>query len=100
MSPHGNICCDPAYSPLRDPQTLQQVHFRPGAPYPRIVLIVGKEPYPYPLPPPEVRKVSSPTQAGRFTIRGPSATGPWTYRGPWNFAHGTIGSGGQAAGLT
>jgi hypothetical protein len=26
---------------------------------------------------------SPPTQAGRFTIAGPSSTGPWTIREPW-----------------
>jgi hypothetical protein len=82
MNPHGNICCDPAYPPLQGPQNLQQAHFRPAKPYPRIIRIVAREPYPYPLPPPEVRKVYPPTQAGRFTIRGPSATGPFTVRRP------------------
>jgi hypothetical protein len=80
MSAHGNFCCDSAYPPLRGPQNVAQVHFRPSAPYPRIVWVKSQEAYPYPLPPLEVRKISSPTQAGRFTIRGPSSTGPWTYR--------------------
>jgi hypothetical protein len=93
MSPHGNICCDRGDSPIRGPQTLQQVHFRPATPYPRIILGPSQESYPYPLPPLQVRKVSSPTQAGRFTIQGPSATGPWTYRGRWNFGTGAGGRG-------
>jgi hypothetical protein len=41
-----------------------------------------------------------PTQGGHFTIRGPSTTGPWTYRGPWNFGVGGIGTAGQGLGLT
>jgi hypothetical protein len=41
-----------------------------------------------------------PTQGGRFTICGPSASGPFTYRGPWNFATGGVGSHAQGFGLT
>jgi hypothetical protein len=41
-----------------------------------------------------------PTQGGRFTICGPSATGPFTYRGPWNFRVGGLGAAGQGFGLT
>jgi hypothetical protein len=41
-----------------------------------------------------------PTQAGRFTICGPSTSGPFTYRGPWNFRVGGLGAGSQGFGLT
>jgi hypothetical protein len=47
--------------------------------------------------------LSTPTQAGRFTIRGPSTTGPWTYGDRTGlylvFKTGTGGSGGHNQGL-
>jgi hypothetical protein len=82
MSPHGNICCDPRYKVVRTPKTL---------------------PSPPSAPPRAILTLATPTQAGRFTIKGPSATGPWTYRDASGaaplFRSGGIGTG-QSLGLT
>ena len=46
------------------------------------------EAYPYPLPKLEVRQVYPPTQAGRFCVKGPSCTGPFTYFVAWDAWYG------------
>jgi len=75
----GNICCDPFKKRSSGPLALQATHYRPSAPYPRIVLAHLLDAYPYPLPPLEKRQVYPPTQGGKFTLKGPSHTGPFTY---------------------
>jgi hypothetical protein len=81
MNPQGNICCDPRYKPSPGPLNVQQVHFRPAKPYPGYIFGPGIGVLaPQPVPPRATVTIPVPPQAGRFTIRGPSATGPWTYR--------------------
>jgi hypothetical protein len=71
--------------------------YRPGWTERRVPLNL---PAPRQGPPRATMTSLRPTQGGRFTIRGPSATGPFTYRGPWNFVTGGVGSHGQGFGLT
>jgi hypothetical protein len=104
MKTHGNICCDPRYKPARGPQNVAQVHFRPSAPYPGYILGPGTGvSAPQPLPPRALQTLATPPQAGRFGIKGPSATGPWTYRDTSGtypiFRTGSIGTGQQNYGL-
>jgi hypothetical protein len=103
MSPHGNICCDRVQRSA-GPQNVQAVHFRPSTPYPRYIFGPGiGVSAPCPMPPRATVTIWTAPQAGRFTIRGPSAIGPWTYRdtsGPYPvFRSGSIGTG-QSLGLT
>jgi hypothetical protein len=93
-APGPLFCVDPPKRhPLR-PKSLQKCHFRPSRPYPRVILGAGSESL-RPMPPPLVRKIYPPTQGGRFTVSGPSATGPYTYFSDWDPWYGdeNFGSG-------
>jgi Concanavalin A-like lectin/glucanases superfamily len=99
ISPHGNICCDPAYRPLRGPQNVCQVHFRPARPYPGYILGPGiGVSVPKAEPPRATVTVAAPAYRLR-PIAGPSATGPWTYRDTQGsypiFRSGAVGTGEQ-----
>ena len=92
---------DRVQRPYQGPQNVQQVHCRPSAPYPGRVLGPGTEGL-RAMPPYVVRQVYPPTQGGRFTSRGPSCTGPFTYFRGWDnwIGEGIYGCGaiGGAAG--
>jgi hypothetical protein len=57
-------------------------------------------------PPRATVTCATPTQNGRFTIRGPSTAGPWTRYAGWDekgtdeFESGGMGAGGHNHGLT
>jgi hypothetical protein len=78
----GNICCDGPRK-RRPLANVAHVHFRPALPYPLKVLGPGGEPY-GPVMTLGRRQVFPPTQAGRFTCKGPSCTGPFTYFVSWD----------------
>jgi hypothetical protein len=84
------------------------VFSRPSRPYPSVVLGLSSEPYPGSgMIPAQIRKIYPPLQGGRFTVKGPSAAGPFTFMGSYNPATGdalgwtsSLGGTGHSSGLT
>jgi hypothetical protein len=70
--------------------------YRPGWAERRVPKILSPPKY---GPPRATVTLSAPLYNLR-PIAGPSATGPFTYRGPWNFEVGGLGAVGQGFGLT
>jgi hypothetical protein len=64
------------------PQNVQQVHFRPALPYPRMIFGPGGEPV-KPMPPPQRRQVYPPPY-NLHPVKGPSHAGPFTYFNAWD----------------
>lgn len=92
------MCVDRVQRPRPAPQNVQQVHFRPSAPYPRYVLGPGGEPV-KPMPSAWTQKVGVPPYNLR-ALSFPSTSGPYNISITSGLidsdgAHNVIGSMGQ-----